>query len=51
MELPAIITEVMRLYLPSLRNSESGICEPVRITGFSKFSNINESADAENYFN
>ena len=31
---------------PSERNCESGICEPVTITGLVKFSNINDSAEA-----
>ena len=43
----AMRRELMILSRPSLRICPSGICEPVKITGFDRFSSINEIADAE----
>ena len=39
--------ELMMLSRPSLRICPSGICEPVKITGFERFSSMKEIADAE----
>ena len=38
--------EVIIFSNASLRTSDKGICEPVKITGFAKCSNINDSAHA-----
>ena len=38
--------EVIRFSFPSVRNVPMGSCEPVRITGFARFSSMKLSADA-----
>ena len=39
--------ELMMLSRPSVRICPSGICAPVKMTGFARFSSMNANADAE----